>query len=468
MGINGIYGILNVSKDALLAQQKGIDVTGHNIANVNTPGYSRQRAILQTNPPLSATPGQVGTGVHVSEVERVHDRFLQLQITSETSASGRWEAEKGSLERVEMLFEGYRIDEAMSAFWSGWEDLANNPGGQAERTALVQKAQLVVDDLNGLTEDIVSYQEKDLGQSIAGTVDQINVLTEEIARLNQVILEAEGLGQNANDSRDKRDTLITDLASYLDVTVVEHEDGNLSIFAGNGRALVENASSSKLTAKVNLETGLTDTLFGRTEGQGIDITGEISAGKLAGWRQDAVFEDFLGRLDTFAATLIEEVNALHKDGYGLTTDPDTGLPVTDQQFFTGTSAANIALNAAIVEDANLIAAAQSPDGVPGDNSNAIAIASLRDSRFFNGDTSTFSSYYASLVSDVGSSVYKATFYNDHVAATLSQLNTYRETISGVSIDEEMVSLLQYQHAYQASAKVIQMVDELLDALLNIR
>ena len=198
----------------------------------------------------------------------------------------------------------------------------------------------------------------------------------------------------------------------------------------------------------------------------MSITASISGGKLDGWltARDVDIQNYLGQLDTLAQGLMQEVNSLHAAGYGL--DGSTG-----NDFFTGSSAADIAVNPTIVNDANLIAAAADFDTIPGDkpgdNGNAIAIAALRETLTMSGGTATFGEYYGSLISDVGHGVQQAQSYHDHQSQMVLHLENYRESISGVSIDEEMVNLVKYQKAYQAAARLVNTAGEMMDTILNM-
>ncbi len=459
-GINGLFGMMDIGKGALLASQKGIDVAGHNIANVNTPGYSRQRAVMATGLPLSATPGQVGTGVTVQEVIRIHDQYIEAQLRTETSSLGRWEAEKGVLERLEMLVQGYGLDSVMGEFWNAWEDLSNNPSGQAERVVLLSRSENLAQGIRGLHTMVTTLEEEEMGEMISGTVSQINLLTSQIADLNQTILSAEGNGQNANDSRDRRDALLRDLASLVEINVVEGSDGMVNVFLGGGRALVQSNEAMTLGTEKNPDTHLTDIIYLGKGDAHIDITAEINGGKLKGLRPDSMFGEFLDRLNALAETLIEEVNQLHREGYGLSGE-------TGKDFFTGSSAADIAVHEDIATDVNLIAAAGPDDGLPGGNSNAVAIAGLRNALIMNDGTATLDMEYNSLVSRVGSWVQAAQFYHDHEVAMANQAETLRESISGVQMDEEMVNILQFQHSYAAAAQYVRMIDKLLEDVIKL-
>ena len=458
-----IYGILNVARGALLTQQRAIDVTGHNIANVNTPGYSRQRVNMQTNTPIPFAPGQMGTGVDAVEIQRIYDRFLGVQISNENQNLGKWEAQKECIEKAEMILDetsGYGLSQAMSEFWNAWQDLANNPSGHTERTSLKTKSEILANTFNKIYSGLQQIQ-KDTDDSIKGTIQEINLITHQIADLNQQISEIEVTGQNANDLRDSRDLLLNELSSMIDMTTSEGDNGKVSVFVSGGRPLVQGNSSWDLSTETNV-SGLQDIVWLDGSGSSANITNSISGGKLKGWieARDASIPGYLSRLDDLAATIISEVNTLHQGGFDLNSNPG-------EVFFTGTSASQIAVNLNIVNDVNLIAASGTPGGVPGDNSRAIAIANLQYATTMSGGTATFDDYYNSVVSDVGNDVLTASTNFDHQTSMVNHLDNYRESISGVSLDEEMINLIKFQHAYDAAAKLITTVDELLNTVINM-
>jgi flagellar hook-associated protein 1 FlgK len=458
-----IFGILSIGRGALLTQQKAIDVTGHNIANVNTPGFSRQRVNMETREPFTSMPGQMGSGVRAAEIQRVYDRFLGGQINHENQNLGRWETHKGGLERVEMIFDestGYGLNQALSEFWNAWQDVVNNPSGQAERTVLVSRSEVLAGNFTQIDADLKQLQ-RDIDISIRGAVGEINQLSAEIAALNEEIALAEVNGQNANDFRDKRDLLLKELSALIDIESFEGDGGKVTVMAAGGRPLVENTTSWRLSTEDN-GSGHQDVVWIDGDGNPVTITGAVSRGALKGWLEvrDEYIPEYLTRLDTLAGSIISEVNTIHQGGFGL--DGSTG-----NDFFSGTSASDMAVDANIVSDTNLIAAAENPGGAPGDNGNAIEIAELQNSLTTNGNTATFDDYYNALVSDIGTQSQKATINYEHQSAVVTQLDNYRETISGVSLDEEMVNLVKFQHAYDAAAKLIVTVDEMLATVINM-
>jgi flagellar hook-associated protein 1 FlgK len=564
--MTGLYGVLSIGSKALLTQQKGIYVTGNNIANVNTPGYTRQRLNLSSDVPVNTSVGPVGTGVTATGVERVYQRFLGVQINNETQTRGNWEAQKDILGRVEMIFDesgGYGLNSVMSEFWTAWQDLSNNPSGPVERTVLIAKSQIMAETFSKNYQDLQTVRQ-DIDTMIEGSVDEINLLAEKIARLNQKIIQMEAGDHTANDFRDQRDLLLNELSDWIDIGSFENSVGGVTVSVGTGQPLVEGTDAYRLATQINA-SGNQNITWIDADNNTVDITGNISGGKVKGWLdvRDLDIRNYLNRLDTLSQNLMAEVNTLHAGGYGLdgstgndyftgaasasgvldslltitaeeggggnlsvtlvgggtagsetvTTDPTTGdiqIAIEDGvstrtqiaaalqghsavasavatapagtpwtlgagsdsvTLNGGASALNMQVNSAIVLDERLIAAAESFDTVPGDkpgdNGNSIAIANLRSARILNSNTATFDAYYESLIGDVGYEVQQAGAYYEHQSEMVHQLENYRESVSGVSIDEEMVNLVRYQNAYQAAAKLITTADEMMQTILNM-
>ena len=578
--MGGIYGVLQTGTQALLAQQKGIEIAGHNIANVNTPGYSRQKVIMQANMPSMTSQGLVGAGVNAEETQRVYDRFVGTQIENENEGNGRWDAQKTALERVEMIFNESSdggLSKTMGEFWNAWQDLVNNPSGNAERVALLGESETMAFEFQNTYNQFLPLQH-DLDISIAVTVDEINLKAEEIADLNQKIITAEGGGAHANDFRDARDLAVKELSLLIDVSAFEENSGSINVALSDGSSLVIGSDTSALSTMAG-DSGHKDVVW--ASDPTVSINGTISGGKLKGWIEvrdviipeyKANMEDLVngikgvestevvtGAADTLStgdyftisspamgynvwynkdsggippggnmievpistgdtaaqvasltATAIDNeldagnsvfdvsvtggatltisnvvagnvtdstagttdftitkridgdygVNYHHSRGYGL--DGTT----TGNDFFSGTLAGNdFAVDSAVAADSTNIAASRT--GAPGDNSNAIAIAELQNALMMNSNTATYDNYYNTMISDVGNKTRHADMSHDHHTAMLSHLENYRESISGVSLDEEMVSLIQFQLGYDAAAKLISVTDEMLQTLINI-
>ena len=579
----GIYGVLHVGKQALLTHQEALNVTAHNIANVNTPGYSRQRVVVETTTPITTGAGQVGSGVTVSGIERVYDRYINNQISNENETLGRWEAEKGGVERVEVVFNetsGYGLNAAMSEFWNGWQDLANNPSGHTERETLLAKGEFLADSFQQTYNDLSAVR-TELDNSISQTVSQINVKAAQIADLNQKIVRIEANGDSANDYRDKRDVVLKELSLMIDITASEQNSGSVTVTLGDGNKLVDGSTSPDLSTMTN-SAGFRDVVW--DSAPTTSINSSISGGKLKGWLEvrDVTIPEYLENMEdlvnsikgveatkvtavaaselsggeyftlssptddyyvwydidgsvdpeiadhteievgilatdtaeqvatktaaaiaafdggavfdaptpegttltitnTVAGAATDSADGLAPTGFTITTLTDGGNGVntihmggygldgsTGNDFFTGTLGGNdLGVASAISGDVNMIAASGTSDGVPGDNSNAISIANLQNTLTMNGNTDTFDDYYNSVVSSVGREVQQANSRYDHQYSMVAYLGNYRESISGVSLDEEMLNMLQIESAYEAAAKLISKVDEMLQTLMGM-
>jgi flagellar hook-associated protein 1 FlgK len=449
---------------ALLTQQQAINITGNNIANVNTPGYSRQRLILSSRVVPYSALGVIGNGVNAVKVERIYDRFIGLQIYNESQSMGRWEAQKQILESVEVIFDesyGAGLNQAMNDFWNAWQDLSMNPTDQIERDVLISMSEIMATAFNQKYADLESAQHG-IDANIKGGVEKINQLLAQVADLNQKIIQSETTVSTANEYRDQRDLVLRELSSLIDMNSFEDASGAVKVMLSGGRTLVDGSFHRSLSTQTNLSTGLLDVLWVGSDGSTVDITRSIAGGKLQGWLEtrDVTIEDYLTRLNDLASTLIQEVNNLHSTGFGL--DESTGY-----DFFTGTDASDIQINVDLVNDVNRIAAASDLLSVPGDSSNAIAILNLQNATIMNGGTTTFGDYYNTLVSNVGSEINKVSAYHQHQTDMVMQLDNYRESVSGVNMDEEMVNLVKFQSAYDAAAKLITTTDEMLQTVLSM-
>ena len=458
-----IIGLLDIGKSALLTHQQSINVTGHNIANVNTPGYTRQRVNLAANSPLDSSPGQMGDGVVAVDIQRVYDRYVSGRINTEQQGLGRWEAQKNAMESVEIAFDeagGYGLSGSMTEFWNAWQDLSNNPSGHTERVSLLSKSVSLTSAFNNTAAGL-QQQQVDLDAVIRGGVGDINALATEIADLNRKIGEIETGVQNANDLRDRRDLLVTRLAEFVDVSTFEDGQGRITVSVANGRPLVENGQAWRLGTTPNA-AGHQDVTWIDSSGTAVDITADINGGKLKGWLdvRDAAIPDYLARLDELAGDVADGVNTLHTAGFDLN-------GTAGQTFFSGSTAADIDLNPIISTDPKLVAAAATAAGAPGDNANAVAMADLQHASIMGGGTATFDDFYRALVTDVGNQVRSATDFAEHQSVMLTSLDNYRESISGVSLEEEMLNLIKFQHAFDAAAKLVTTVDEMIQTMMDM-
>ncbi len=461
--MSDIYGIMSLAGQALMTQQRAISVTSHNIANVNTPGYSRQQLIMTTNTPLDSSIGPMGNGVSGEAIERIYDRFLSAQISNENQGLGRWDAQKDAVELLEMIFneaDGSGLSRAMSKFWDAWQSLTNNPAGTTERQVLVTASQVLATTFNHLSSDL-SQSQQDLDFAIQATVADINRLSEQLADLNEKIISSEIGSLSANDYRDQRELVLKELSELIDINTFEDANGAVSVFGANGRPLVTAGQFWQLSTETNA-AGLEDVVWVDHAGNTTHITADISGGKLKGYLEvrDGIIVDYINRLDTLAQTLMTDVNSVHQSGFAL--DGSAG-----EVFFAGTGAADMEVNPNIAGNPVLVAAAADALTVPGDNRKAIEIANLQYQLVMSANTVTYNDYYSSLVRDAGNEVLISDAYYKHQSDMMAQLENQRESVSGVSLDEEMINLIKFQNAYTAAAKLIMTADEMMQTVLQM-
>jgi flagellar hook-associated protein 1 FlgK len=449
--------LLNTARDGLLAHQTAINLTGSNITNVNTPGYTRQR-------PVFGSWGSIdtGTGVGIEKIERVYDRFLGVQINDKMHDMGYSEAKKGALENIEIIFNessGGGINELLNKFWSSWEDLSANPTGQVERDALVSASQNLASVFRSSSDELVSVQ-NDANAEIAGLIHQANGYITDIAELNKKIAAIETGKGDANNLIDKRAEALKGLAEILDFQCLEDSDASVNVFLSNGMPLVIGDQTWELGLKENPANSFFYDVVFQDDPVGEVLNNTVTKGKLAGFLEirDEKIADYMDDLDILAESIINEVNTQHQLGY------DMGHNLGGVFFEPATAAKDMRVSTDIIEDVNKIAASET---VNDDGGNAELIGAIKDKLVMNGGTSTFNSYYASFVGKVGQDLADEERGLDHHTDIMNQLINKREGISGVSIDEEMINLVRYQLGYDSAAKLCNVAGELIDTLLNL-
>lgn len=453
---------------ALMAQRKAMETAGHNIANANTPGFSRQKVELASSrdpytvPSLCRPelPGQLGTGVDIVGIERVRDQFLDLQVRNNSSKLGYWEVRRDSLQKVEVIFNepgDNGLDSVMTAFWNAWQELSKNPESLAVRSEVRQRGITLAETVNHLYSQLQQLQE-DLNYNVEVMVEEVNTIAQQLADLNQQIIHSVAVGDNPNDLRDRRDLLLDKLAKIVDITVTEQTDGTVDVAVG-GRYLVQGATVDSFQAVPDPLNNNFYAIEWASDGTPVAFTSGTLAGAI--WARDSGVADVLSQIDELAATLISQVNSVHQSGYGL--DGSTG-----NDFFAGTGAADIGVSAIVLTDLNAIAAANDAAKLPGDGSNALELAQLKDALTMPpaSPSGTFGDYYRSLVATTGINTEQAERLSENVGLLVSQLENRRQAVMGVSLDEEMANIVKFTHAYQAAARVLTTLDEQLDIIIN--
>lgn len=463
----GLMG-LQTGIRALKAQQRALNVVGHNIANANTEGYSKQRAELTTTLPHTipgmhnkAHAGQVGTGVQVKEIVRMRDLYMDSRFRKENSSVGEWQKRFDSLYEVGLIMNepsesGLR--HSLDQFWSSFQELHNDPTNGAVRSTVRTRASTLADVFKSLRGQLEDYR-KLIDNHLEGRVNDINSISYRIADLNDQIAKVVASGDHPNDLLDRRDALLDELSTYasIDVQYDELQRANVSIY---GYQLVtrDQVSEMKAVEDPGLD-GLTTIKWVNTDQPVKFNGGEIKAILEA---RDEMIVNYIDHLDTMANTVITEYNRVHETGYGL-----DGVS-TGYKLFSGNDASDISVHADILDEVNglnRIAAA----GIPNKDSNgdkALEMSKLKDALLMNSGTTSMHDYWTGVVSQLGVDTERAEQMADNQSILTAQLESNRQSVSGVSLDEEMADLIKYQHAYNAAAKLIQTESELLDTLVN--
>ncbi len=477
----GISQILETARRAMLAHQYGLAVTGHNIANAGTAGYSRQRVELSATAPLATQSGLLGTGVMVSSVSRLHERFIDQQIRSSGTSLGLATADYRILSQIEAMYNepsDSSLSSVMTSFFESWQDLSTNPSDPTARNALMMQGKLVADTFRQLHSDMTGVRTS-LRDDLTSKVDQINALTAEIGTLNGQITNALASGQTPSDLQDLRDTKLDALAGLANIQVHEDSRGCMTVSLG-GNVIADNGYAETLKVAQGPAAVISGSSFDQLRivtGQGMDvsITGGEAGGVLKSY--NTAIPDALGRLDRLAEGLINEVNRLHATGYGLGNPPVTGI-----NFFKGTDAETIGLDltdtsggaaAGSAPNADNIAASSLPSAA-GNNDIALLIAGAFNRKPLTGaggetllDGLSLSQYYSVSVTRVATAVNAASTQAESQELVSIQLAAQRDSVSGVSVDEELTNMIKFQRAFDAAAKMVSTVDEMYQTLLNM-
>lgn len=324
----GLDGLLDIGKSALSVAQQALTVAGHNVANINTPGYSRQEAVVTERDPVNGGPGQVGTGVQVIQIRRIVDSFINREITSSNSVLGQLNISNDQLSQIQNIFgdsNNQGIGAQLTDFFSSLQDMAASPSDVTPRSVLLSKADFLTSGFNQVAGEL-SARRTSVNDQVKQTITEINSLTAQVAELNNKVVSAEMTGQNANDLRDQRDQALNDLAQRVDISVIDGANGALSVFVGRGQVVVENNVSHNLVAVETLDNGgMSNVQYDMGNGRSINISPLISGGRLNGLLtvRDTIIPGLQTSFDKLSASLVNEVNQLHRQGYGL--DGSTGL-----------------------------------------------------------------------------------------------------------------------------------------------
>lgn len=463
----GLFDTLSLGARSLSTYRKAIDTTGHNLANVNTPGYTRQRLLIEATTVDGGAWGPLGNGSEAAQIVRLQSQSAVKQLQTEASVEGSLTVKHDALQQA-LVFLQENIDrnggvgastkgisQGLAEFFAAAQSLATSPGSSAERELLLKAAQELATKFNTVDSRLATVQQG-LTDRVTSEVSQVNGLAADIAKLNESIVAEEALSPGlANDLRDTRQLKIEALSKLVKIETSEQENGALDISVG-GNLLVDGREVVNTLEPFDARDGTAQV---RVSGQtgALNLTGGSIQGAIS--VRDGEINALRSEINLLAQTFITEVNALHSTGYGL--DGTTGA-----NLFTGTNASDMAVNGALLGNPRLLQAAGLP-GEAGDNTIAQAIASLAAETHSALGGLSFSNKQAQTIASFGQEVASA---ESELAdqKTISQfVRNQRDSISGVSIDEEMTNLIMFQNAFQASAKLISMTDEMLGTIIDM-
>lgn len=453
----GLNSIMDTSLSALFAAQAGLATTGHNIANANTPGYSRQDVLFAARRPDMSAVGAIGRGVEVVGVRRIQDEFILNNLRSQTARGQSFASVDSALSEVESILgsvDNDHLGDALSRFFGAWNALSQPTITPNMKENVVASAVALVNDMHAINESLTAL-ESNIESSIQLEIGNLNRLLTQVADLNRQILAAETGGSTANDLRDGRDLLITRISEIAEVSIHEREDGTKDIILA-GRTMVARDSVTLFETRYE-RTGDGYRMMVVTGGENQAVS--LSKGRLEGLlsSRDVHVAGVREQLDAVAKKLIDDVNALHTQGRTLTS---SGL-----QFFTGDNLHTIAVNPELLSNSALVATGRTT--APGDNELALAIANLGNLSSGSGDSRTVNDVYRALLTDLASNRSTYEFMVENQQAVVASLESKLASVAGVSLDEEGASMVRYQNAYVAAAKVVTTVQSMYDTLMNM-
>ncbi|WP_379138056.1 flagellar hook-associated protein FlgK [Paenibacillus sp. sgz500958] len=522
---------IETARRSLFTQTAALNTTGHNIANANTEGYSRQTVKMTASKPMEAygltkstVPGQLGTGVEFGSIERIREAFLDEQFRDENSAMGNWTIQSDSLDKLEAIFNepsDTGISTVMDNFWKAWSDLSKTPDDSTARKIVVQTTQAMTDSLNYMSKQLDNL-DQDLTENVAVKATEIQTYLSSISQLNESIYRIESLGDKANDLRDQRDLFVDKLSKIVNLDVVDTSNGyNLSL---GGQPLVQGfavsatvdsaflnsaygdgtsgdlksgevfgmlASSKKYVADYKKQLdNLANTIAtgdmeinlpkGSVPPEGTVLTNDVSVTQADGTTATITAGTAFPKGATLNAdvkTIVQGLNGLHQLGYTMDGTLNPGKPLfTISGDGSTITAGNITFNPEIAEDSNLLATSLRTSGsgtaetvVKGNNTLALLLSNQQNGQFTSSTTgvkTTANGFYKSMVGQLGVQAQEAARQTDNSNYLVEQVDARRQSVSGVSLDEEMSNMLVFQHAYSAAARFMTTYDQLLEKLIN--
>jgi len=452
--MSSIMGSLSIAVRAMMADQGALEVVSNNVANINTPGYARERANLVEEPPVQNGSPIQGNGVALQSVTSLRDRVLELRLDEEEQTKGKLGSYMEVMSQAEVYFNsgsGHDLGGVLNSFFSSLSQLSTDPTSMAYRQQVLQAAQNLAAEVSGDSKSLTTLQSQ-VDQTVTQQVQQAGQLLTQIAALNRQI------GFNDSDEQngaliDQRTQLIRNLSQLMDVRVVNNA-GGISLTTGDGTSLIAGDHVASLSVHPDGDGKL------RVFVDDADVTDSLQGGSLRGLldARDQGIGGLIGQLDQFAAGLSNALNTAHQQGYTLS-GAQGGNLMAPQATVSGAAAR---MQVAITDPADIAA---SSDGSAGSNGNVNNLLALQNAEVVNGRTP--SDAVADIVFQAGSDVSNASAELDGEQAVLDQLDQQRSSLSGVSLDEEAANMVRFQRSYEAAARVISIIDDLTLTVINI-
>jgi flagellar hook-associated protein 1 FlgK len=458
-----LSSVLSIGANGLTGSTSGTNVASQNISNAATPGYTRRTADLE------AIPLDQGGGVRAKTPIRVQDTYLERRGLGARAQSGEADARVKTLSVLDTTFNTGQgsVGEALDSFETAISDFAATPNSTAVRQVVLSRA----DDLTQAfhrAADALTGARVDANARITDDVTAVNDKITKIGALTGQIVAAKNVGQDAGDLEDKRDQLIRDVSTSLPVNVVTTDRGAITLMLAGSRTLVDEDGGVHLLQAQTDTTSGDVRIYRQTAGATEDITGLITSGSIGGTiaARDGGLADARSALDQLALDASNAYNTQHAAGVGL--DGNTGRNMFTPLASAAGAASQLSVSSDVLGHPEFLAGAQDANSLPGDNRNAQLLLAVRDQKVALGGTVTAQQAFSGMVAAGGTASRSAQDASDHANTTLAQIDALREAVSGVSTDEEMVSLMKFQRAYQASLRVVETADSMLSSLLNMR
>lgn len=484
----GGFSTLQIARTGLYASQKAMEVTGNNVANANTEGYTRQRLELSSMQNMQngkytlSDNVKVGKGVTIDQLTQIRDKYLDVQFRSENSLNSELNTKANSLGYIENTMSEpseHGISAAMADLFTSLDEFTANSENESLREIVVQNAVKLTDTFKRISDQLTNYH-KELNNNISIKVNEINTTAEEIREINKTIAKYEFSGQKANELRDRRNLILDSLSKIVNIHAQESPDGHFRVDIG-GTTLVNDLYVNKLETSHSSSKMFKGEEINEVHWQGFSSKVDISGGQLKGLidicngnnQDDQGIPYYMDQLDVLANAVVTEFNKINQDGYTLPysgSESRQGVEFFDSKCLT---ARDITVSDELLESAYNIAASSEPivgESYWGNNENAIMFNNLRDKTgLMVGDKAVgnIEEYYQKTISGMA---INTGFYSNKSESQLeitNHIDNQRMSISQVSIDEEMTNLIQYQHSYSAAAKLITTIDEMLQVIINM-